>query len=139
MRRTLVAHPNSASIITALRLTTSVIGACYTYDHQLRSVRNASTGLKTTIDLFRSLSDVLHHLCTVMDDEDSNGLPLSSSILGLGSTEDDSPLVQCTAELRALEAILISENWSFNEADLVNAVGNLTRLKVALEANDRLI
>ena len=139
MRWSLVAHPNSASIITALRLTTSVIGACYTYDHQLRSVRNANTGLKTTIDLLRSLSDVLHHLYAAMDDEDSNDLPRSSSIFGQISTEDDSPLVQCTAELRALEAILVSENWSLNEADLVNAVGNLTRLKVALEANDRLI
>ena len=139
MRWSLVAHPNSASIITALRLTPSVIGACYTYDHQLRSVRNANTGLKTTIDLLRSLSDVLHHLYAAMDDEDSNGLPRSSSIFGQISTEDDSPLVQCTAELHALDAILVSENWSLNEADLVNAVGNLTRLKVALEANDRLI
>ena len=133
----LVTHPNSASIITALRLTASVIGTCY--DHQLRSIRNANAGLKTTIDLLRSLSDVLHHLCTVMDDEDSNGLPLSSSILGLGSTEDDSPLMQCTAELRALEAILVSGNRPFSEPDLVNAVRNLTRLKVALEVNDRLV
>jgi hypothetical protein len=132
-----VAHRNSASIITALRLTASVIGTCY--DHQLRSVRNANADLKTTIDLLRSLSDVLHHLYAAMDDEDSNGLPRSSSIFGQISTEDDSPLVQCTAELHTLEAILVSENWSLNEADLVNAVGNLTRLKVALEANDRWI
>jgi hypothetical protein len=137
MRWSLVAHPNSANIITALRLTTSVISTCY--DHQLRSVRNANTSLKTTIDLLRSISDVLHHLYAAMDDEDSNGLPRSSSIFGQISTEDDSPLVQCTAELHALEAILVSENWSLNEADLVNAVGNLTRLKVALEPNDRLI
>ena len=74
-----------------------------------------------------------------MDDEDSNGLPLSSSILGLSSTEDDSPLVQCTAELRALEAMLVSGNWPFNKPDLVNAVRNLTRLKVALEVDDRLV
>ena len=134
MRWSLVARPNSASIITALRLTTSVIDAC-----QLRNVGNANTGLKTTIDLLRSLSGVLHHLYAAMDDEDSNGLPRSSSIFGQISTEDDSPLVQCTAELHALEAILVSENWSLNEADLVNVVGNLTRLKVALDANDRLI
>ena len=133
----LVTHPNSASIITALRLTTSIIGTCY--DHQLRSIGNAKADLKTTIDLLRGLSDVLHHLYATMDDEDSNGLPLSSSILGLGSTENDSPLAQCTAELRALEAILVSGNWPFNELDLVNAVRNLTRLKVALEVNDRLV
>ena len=133
----LVTHPNSASIITALRLTTSIIGTCY--DHQLRSIGNANADLKTTTDLLRSLSDVLHHLYAAMDDGDSNGLPLSSSILGLSSTEDDSPLVQCTAELRALEAILVNGNWPFNEPDLVNAVRNLTRLKVALDVNDRLV
>ena len=102
-------------------------------------IGNANADLKTTIDLLRSLSDVLHHLYAAMDDKDSNGLPLSSSILGLSSTEDDSPLVQCTAELRALEAILVSGNWPFNEPDLMNAVRNLTRLKVVLEVNDRLV
>ena len=119
---------------TALRLNASVISTCY--DHQLRSVRNANADLKTTIDLLRSISDVLHHLYSAMDDEDPNG---SSSILNLISTADDSPLVQCTAELHALEAILVSGNGPLIEAELVNVVGNLTRLKVTLEANDRLI
>ena len=128
---------NSGLIITALRLTASVVGTCY--DYQLRSVRNVNVVLKTTIDLLRSLSDILHRLYAAMDDEDSNGLPLSSSILGISSTEDDSPLVQCTAKLHALEAILVSGNWPLNETELVNVVGNLTRLKVALEANARWI
>ena len=131
-----VAHPNSVSIITILRLTATVISTCY---DQLVSVKNGNTDLKTTINLLRSLSDVLHHLSAAMDDKDSNRLPQSSLILGLISIEDNSPLVQCTAKLHTIEGILVSRNWPFNEADLVNTVQNLTRLKVVLEANDRLI
>jgi hypothetical protein len=129
-------HQLSANIIAVIRLTTSIINTCY--DHQLRGVHGASIDLKATIGQLRGFSDVLHHLYTLMDNEDAIGSPRSSSISNLLSN-DDGLLLQCGTELDALERILSSGISPLNEKDWLNALENLTRLQLALDDNKRLI
>jgi hypothetical protein len=94
--------------------------------------------IKTAIEQLRSLSHVLHALLA-LDGEDLNGSPQSSaSILNLICAEDG-PLVQCTTELRTLEKVLETGESPISEANLIQTLENLEKIKVVLAANQRLV
>jgi hypothetical protein len=127
----------SGSVIAVYQLTESLIITCYHYQH--RSARNTSIDIKAAIEQLRSLSDVLHGLLA-LDGEDLNGSPQSSSasILNLICTQDG-PLVQCTTELRTLEKLMETGGSPVSEADLIQTLENLEKIKVVLTANKRLV
>ena len=96
-------------------------------------------GIKAAIEQLRNLCDVLHALLA-LDAEDLNGSPRSSSasILNLICTEDG-PLVQCTTELRTLEKVLGTGESPISEADFIQTLEKLEKIKVVLTANQRLV
>jgi hypothetical protein len=128
-----VAHFNKlARVIAVHRLTGSLINTCY--DHQLRSDRNTPTDLKPVIELLRSLSDVLHNLYVSIDGETvSSQPPLTFNLI----YEEDGPLAQCTTELHLLEKVLESGEWPLNKMAVMDTLGNLGRIKVALDVSKR--
>jgi hypothetical protein len=72
-----------------------------------------------------------------VEDEDPNLSLESSSMPIIDLISKDSPLVQCTIELHALEKILDAGNWPLEPADLTNTLDNLKRIEAALDANQR--
>ena len=76
----------------------------------------------------------------MLDGEDLNGSPQSqsASILNLICTKDG-PLVQCTTELRTLEKVLETGGSPISEADFIQTLENLEKIKVVLTANQRLV
>jgi hypothetical protein len=83
----------------------------------------------STIDELRGLNDFLHHLYKTVPPQ------LSSMSDQIGTI--DGSLAQCMAEIRDLETIVKSENCPLNEADLTNALDNLTRTKATLDVYNR--
>ena len=95
--------------------------------------------IKAAIEQLKSLSDVLYALLA-LDAEDLNGSSRSSSapISNLICTEDG-PLVQCTTELRTLEKVLEIGETPISEADFIQTLENLEKIKVVLTDNQRLV
>ena len=69
-------------------------------------------------------------------DSTNASLSLSLPIADLISN-DDSALVQCTNELRALERIIDVGNGPFKETSLANVVNNLKKIQAALDITPR--
>ena len=96
-----------------------------------------TTDLKPTIMLLRSLNDVVYNLYMAVYAEEPNA-SLSSSvpIVDLISN-DESPLVQCTNELHALERIMDVGNGPLEEPSLANVLDNLKKIQAALDITPR--
>jgi hypothetical protein len=127
-----VAHfRHSASIIAINRLTGPLINTCY---DRLRRVQNTTTDLKSAIVLLRSLDDVLYNVYMAVYAGDLTNASLSSSVPIVDLIgKDDSPLVQCTNELHALERIMDVGNGPLEETRLANVLNNLKKFQAALD------
>jgi hypothetical protein len=128
---------HSESIIAINGLTGSLINTCY---DRLRNVQNTTTDtdLKPAIALLRGLNDVLHNLYMAVYAGDSTKASLSSSVpIPDLISNGDSPLVQCTNELHALERIMDVGNRPLHETSLANVLDNLKKIQAALDINCR--
>ena len=76
----------------------------------------------------------------MLDGEDLNGSPQSqsASILNLICTKDG-PLVRCRNELRTLKKLLETGESPISEADLIQTLENLEKIKAVLTANQRFV